>query len=36
MADLQNHNQHIEDKEGMLALEPQQVFAKHWVISIES
>lgn len=36
MADLQNHKQHIENKEGMIALEPQQVFAKSWVITMES
>lgn len=35
MADLQNHNQHTETKEGMIALEPQQVFTKHWKVSIE-
>lgn len=35
MADLDNHNQHFETKEGMLALEPQQVFAKNWKITIE-
>ena len=36
MADSQNHNQHIEDKEGMIALQPQQVFAKSWKVIIDS
>ena len=36
MADLQNHNQHIEDKEGMIALAPQQVFTESWKVSIDS
>ena len=36
MADSQNHNQHIEDKEGMIALAPQHVFAKSWKVIIDS
>ncbi len=36
MADSQNHNQHIEDKEGIIALAPQHVFTKSWKVSIDS